>query len=382
MSNITSRNVKLGQALYETALVLQTFVGIMSFVNIKSTSVLSYIQVGVLIILAIRMFWIRFFSMRELLITFFLVIFLIITTYLSKSMLLLSSFAFILLGKDVDIDEAIRHIRPFYFFMIFLIVTAAAFGIIENEVKYMYVSLTDSYTYRQSMGFSNPNSFSAGVLQLALLSLWNTNKSKVSFSRVLFAVILSVISYKYTKSKSIIIAIGILVFAYFLEKLFADSKYWKKIFQLLILSPILASSLSLISAIKYNGSNPVWIIVNRMLSYRISYCHNVYERYGWSIAGQPITTSVGNKLLYIMDNAYIQLGFKYGIIWFIFFVGVSYFTMLYAYREKAYNKILILSVMLFYGMAETTMLLVYYNFAILFLTETYWRLLRRDGKNN
>lgn len=369
--------IKISQLLFEIALSIQIFFGLMSFSKIKLNGIFYYIPYCVFIILLIRFIYIRNYNLYELIIITLSIVVLLVTTYLSESLYLISSFSFILLGINVDIDKTIRHMRLWYCLVMLLIIGSVWFGSIENEVKYMYVSATDSYVYRSSVGFSNPNSFSASVVQIAMFILYGSKNEKVSFIRVISAILLALISYSFSGTKTILVICGILVGSYLLEVFFAENKYTRRIFKVLTLSPIICCILSIFGILKFNTKSSVWLFLNALLSNRISYCQAVFKDFGWSIIGQPIVMTERQQINYILDNAYAQLGFKFGVIWLIFFVFLLYRTVKNAYEEKKYNRVIILSAMSFLGITETSLILIYFNFSILFLSEIYWKYIRK-----
>lgn len=367
-----NHNGKVQQLLYEFALTLQIIFGLLSFSNFNLPQYFYYVPYYVLLILIIRILYIRVLHIHEFAIIILAVVILILSTYISGSLYLVSSFSFILLSIDVNIERAIRHIKPFYFTVLFGIVGSALLGIINNDVKYMYVSATNTHTFRSSMGFTNPNSFSAGIIQVSMLLLYNDKGKKIPLWRVILALLIAAISYNYSKTKTIIIVCVVLVAAYIIEILFAGNKYTRHFFHALTFSPIICCFVSLFGIIKYDATNHTWQFLNMLLSNRLSYCHAVYNDYGWSIFGQAIVMTEGKHIVYILDNAYAQLGFKFGIIWLVIYMILLYRTMQKAYDDGSYNRVILLSVMSFFGISEASALLIYFNITILFLAETYW----------
>ena len=126
--------------------------------------------------------------------------------------------------------------------------------------------------------------------------------------------------------------------------------------------------------------NSVLAVIDKWMSSRLSSCHIVWQLYGVSALGQRVYISederklVGIKTRLWLDNAYVGILLRYGILVFLIF-SVGYLCLIkFMIIQKQYVLAIILFLYALYGVMENGLYMVTHNiFLITFSFLLYGR---------
>ncbi len=241
-------------------------------------------------------------------------------------------------------------------------IVLCALGFIPDQISYR----ADKFV-RHSMGFKNPNLISLYLTVVVFEIMYLVKNKKI----VLFTVaiiILEIVEYFVlnTKTTVLILPVGLLFYILYAKKEkmvkhgFQNHFIKKIIFSL----PIILSFLAVISICIYNINPDIISLLNKLTSGRIEYCTIFYNFYGFSIFGNNIPDIIFDR--YVLDNMYLKLLIKYGIVQFIVFIGILLLNTKKAYRNKRYDVLFFIVMLELYGIMESIVIIPSLNIFILY----------------
>lgn len=292
----------------------------------------------------------------------------VISYFLSKDNIILKAIMLIIASKDINFKKFIKFDLVIKVIFCFIIIIFSQIGIAEN-----YVILRADGTIRQSLGFSHPNALAAYWLSICCDYIYLAfNKNKI-IKLFICTIITFIIGY-ITDSRTVIICVSLMIIL-LLYNNYLNNKIIKKI---VIFLPYLLFALSLSSAYLYKSSDLIKNI-DRLLSKRIYYTEQYLQKYDINLFGQKIETvsSVQSRLLnispQILDNSYIVLLLKFGIILLFCSCLLLSLRLKLSYRERDKLLIIILIIFMIVGLFENWLIKINYNPFILSFSSLIYR---------
>ena len=344
--------------------------------NIMGISVEKISDVVTWLIFALLMLQIVFFQSykkRELIIIAVITIPVVIATVLSGQRTMMSAWMFVVASKNVDLDDVIRTAYKILLVMLPMIMLLCLLGFIENRV------LMRGSVHRYSLGFSHPNQLGLRVFQLMACHCYvhKNNLRKINYFYIFLATLFLIM---FPNSQAAYITMGALLFMLLLYKYMKEEKpEYMQIYEKGILYGAFCLNLFSIifSGINVNN-NFILARFNSWLSSRFSVCHKVWMMYGVSFFGQKIYVTeeeralVGIKNPLWLDNAYVSILLRYGILVFLIF-SISYLYLIKVVEmQKDDVLVIILFLYALYGTIETGLYMITHNiFLITFSTLLY-----------
>ena len=129
--------------------------------------------------------------------------------------------------------------------------------------------------------------------------------------------------------------------------------------------------LCLLGAILYREGVPFWDSLNELLTKRLSFSHQVLEDFGLSIFGQdlPFVTTMAAQTSdakpLILDNSYMRAILYFGLIPGLSLLGLMGLSLWRAGKRGHISLVACLLVMAVFGVSESYLLDVFYNFPLL-----------------
>ena len=288
----------------------------------------------------------------------------------SGGLTLAKLFLFAIALKEAKIDNTLRYFYRADIFCLLIIVLSALTGIIDN------VAVQDGKQIRYNLGFNNLNTLAALIFGIVALDICINYERKwlSAWQRGFVGGVLIVI---FTASRAAIISTAVLETIVFLDKRIISfrkvSGFIKKHVQYLFL--VLGGG-SLCVAKFYNGNSVIMTKINDILSWRLYFFNKYYYTFGVSVFGNNFSTNEYGPL----DNAYLVLLFRYGII--IFFVYAFLFCMAakWAYHEKNSMILYLFIPFCIYFFLEFTPLLINFDVPLIYFCIKFWSKMR--GKKN
>ena len=208
-----------------------------------------------------------------------------------------------------------------------------------------------------TIGFLNPNFLGLFVFDIVALVDLQNNKSKKLYG---MAVIAAILCWKYINCRSAALAIVILVVLSLMRGILEGNK----LFLLGVkYSYVILSGLS-IALGKIGVSNAILMTIDKVLSGRII-AWNVYFQ------NKPITllgTLFYARDFYPLDNAYLWLLFRYGVIVFVIYAVANYLVSKKAIERKTYNMQIVILALAFYSLMEFSPMSVFNHIGLALLT--------------
>lgn len=287
---------------------------------------------------------------------------------------------FIICGtKYVNMKKALRYVFYFELLAFFIIVILGVSNVIPNVVL-----LRSDGTVRYALGFYHPNILASRIFQLIALYLWVKSK-KISGIDIVLVVIVGIITYKLTDSKTatiIIFACVLLVLALWV----INYEQRKKINILKCLINFFMDKLKYLVVFIFFFATFFVIKFEQISNYmqgtlasRVDQALRYFHTYGISFFGKALEINSNNEdwyansNLFTLDNGYMYLLLGYGIIFFTLFVFGEGLLIWKLAKEKEYLLLGVITLYAIYGFSETIVIRVSYNFTLLFLSLILWK---------
>ena len=336
----------------------------------------------VFFLLLVQILFLQTYSKRELFLIAGITFPIVLATVLSGHRTIMSAWMFIVAAKNVEFKQIIHTAYKILLIMIPIIFLLCLAGIIDNRI------LMRGSVRRYSLGFSHPNQLGLRIFQLAACHCY-VDKDKLGKWNYVIIFLLTVFLVRIPNSQAAYITMGMFLFMLLTYKYIVRNKaMYIDLFKKCMLFGTFC--LSLFSVI-FSGinTNKYYILakLDSWLSSRFSVCHKVWSLYGVSFFGQRIYVTederrlVGIKNPLWLDNAYVSILLRYGILVFLIFC----FGYLYLIKIVEMQKDDVLMIILFlyalYGTIETGLYMITHNiFLIAFSVLIYGKSLQVEDK--
>ncbi|HEL1613275.1 TPA: polymerase [Streptococcus suis] len=297
------------------------------------------------------------------------------------------SLIIIFLLKDFEFDKLVKFVLPVIISVFVFIILSSKLGVVKD---YIEISAT---RIRHYLGFRYSLFPSTVMLNIVALYVYS-KKEKITYKNLLVLTLAILWIFWQTNSRltalssMVLILLAILLKRY--PKLLTRIRY---LLIFLIPSYIFAAVASYIVAGKYTSAGSGLRAVDNFFGGRIYLASKSLYYYGFSWLGKNIQW-VGNGLnadgqrstmsyLYV-DNMYIQVLQKYGLLYLIIFVTLLTITLFILYRKKQYFLFLILSILAVHAMIDDLTFYLYYNFFLVLLSLPFAvnpKKIEKDGIN-
>lgn len=297
------------------------------------------------------------------------------------------SLIIIFLLKDFEFDKLVKFVLPVIISVFVFIILSSKLGVIQD---YIEISAT---RIRHYLGFRY--SLFPSTIMLNIVALYVYSKKEQVTYKSLLVLTLAVL-WIFLQTNSRLTALSSMAFILLAILLKRFPKLLTRIRYLLVFlipSYIFAAVASYVVAGKYTSAGSGLRAVDNFLGGRIYLASKSLYNYGFSWLGKNIQW-VGNGLnadgqrstmsyLYV-DNMYIQVLQKYGLLYLIIFVTLLTITLFILYRKKQYLLFLILSILAVYAMIDDLTFNLYYNFFLVLLSLPFAvnpKKIEKDGIN-
>ena len=230
---------------------------------------------------------------------------------------------------------------------------------------------------RNSFGFIYPTDFASHCFYL-FLAISYLLKDKFIWTRSLFGVLLSAFIIKYCDARlnalSILLATVIFIYFYY-------SKEKKlKIFALLPYSAVVFASIVTYLSYKFSWSDPFLVSINKLITGRLALGRNAFDTFGVHLFGTRNVQFIGSggKTESVIgynyvDSSYVQMLFTYGIVPVVLLIIIYVVASKKQYKDGQYLLVAILSLIAFNCMIEAFWFVPTYNIFmfLLFTTNTF-----------
>lgn len=238
--------------------------------------------------------------------------------------------------------------------------------------------LDDTVGYYNTYGFCHRNVLGANVT-VVCLAWFYLRYHKLKIRDVVGWSILAIATYFLSVSRTSFMIMLLIIFAFY---------FFQKKEQYLIELPNLHSNvlkvflglllLTIIGTLFYDKSNVIWNFIDSIFTKRFYFANYCYEEYGLSLFGQqlPFVSSIQQQTedisKLILDNTYMRAILYYGIIPGGLFLCVCFKAIDGAFLKMDYVGALALIVFAVYGVSESYMIDIFYNFPLMIVWGQYF----------
>lgn len=320
----------------------------------------------VFILLMLQIIFMQSYKRSELMFIILITLPVIISTELSGNRSLLSVWMFIVGAKKISFDRIIQIAYRILLIMVPIVILLRLVGFIDD-----YTMMRGAFI-RYSLGFSHPNQLGLRVFQLTVCHCY-VNKDKLNIRNYFFVFLTILFTIVVPNSQTAYICLIVFLIAIlFLKYIESQRQIIVEIFaRSLVAGALLLNVLSIVLAYIDVNKNIILSQIDQWMSSRFSWCHRVWQIYGVSFWGQKVYVLgeeiklVGIKNRLWLDNAYVSILLRYGILVFL----IVSFAYLYLIRSMKTRKEYVLLIILFlyslYGLMENGLFMLSHNIFLL-----------------
>ncbi|MBU7478904.1 MULTISPECIES: hypothetical protein [Lactiplantibacillus] len=236
-------------------------------------------------------------------------------------------------------------------------------------------------TLRHSLGFTQYNVL--GALILSMLLEWIYIRSgKFGLFDYLGSVAILILLNNFVDSRSSVIigVVGLILnFSIYFVKIALKKKFFRIIIGTAYIEVALISIL-IANSFQAGIGTGIWDRVNALLSSRISIAQFYLQSSGFSILPKELPTYLNTGVV-VLDNTYIYLGIKLGIIALVIFLVFMTILGRYLVVKRDYYGVIIFICFAIYGIMESTLFYCSINFLIVFLAANPTWKQKNKGRN-
>lgn len=251
---------------------------------------------------------------------------------ISNRNIVMITFFLVYCSRNISFEKIGWFTLKFVAFLVVIIIMSSLIGVIPN-----YTSSTGGRE-RQYIGFLYAL-FPSTIVCNETMLLFYLKRNKIKWKEIVVALAINVWIYNQTKSRLTFLFAVVVLLTGAVKKLkpgFIGSKFSRRIMASI---PLLCGVFSVAIASLYSPSNIILLAIDKALDGRVSIAHSAMESYGFKLFGTHFAM-IGNGLdamgnntsrLYLaysyIDNLYIQLLLRNGIIFFLLFMAILIFSI-------------------------------------------------------
>ena len=269
---------------------------------------------------------------------------------------------FVYSARNVNTTTIVKISYRISLVLLIFIIVSSYLGWITNYITY------DGGREREYVGFRYSLFGPAILCNIIFLKVY-LEKDNIKWRTLIFLIIGNYVLYEFTDSR---LTFGLGMLLLILTILIKFFSKFKRVLmnKILIGSYVVSGLLSLYFTIGYNHLSEWHSNINEFLGGRLSLGYSTLKYYGYGLLGKKITL-VGNGLDvdgYIttetydyVDNLYIQLLLKLGLLFLVIFILGMTIVMWRVYRLNDVYLYIIFSLLALHGIIDDLMILPQYN---------------------
>lgn len=294
----------------------------------------------------------------------------LISYYITGMSLFLLIILLYLLIEKKDIFNLIRLFLVIRTVSLIIVVLCSITGIVSNVVYHVYKSGT-IITLR-AYGFNHPNQLAQAIASVCMATICLNYKRKRHL--FLLVLILMVMNYYITKSRSALICTGILLLlSVLLNKKKINDKGKQRLVVIFSCFYILFFVAGIVFPILMNictgRVREIIYYINGLIGSRFSFANAVLSNYHITLFGNTFDFTFLEHLYgnYAVDNSYINVLFNFGILAIVFYALTTYFSMKSLIKNNYYILASYILVVLLWGNFENILFNISINMSLLFI---------------
>lgn len=360
-------------------LLVSIVVSVVVFFNTISTTMLerTFFQVKVnflflvVLLLGLRFLYKMRVSYKYLILSILLLLSGVLVYFQTNRLNFLVYSMLLVLLVNVDMKVVLRNYVVVAGILVVGVFLLSLVGIVPN------LQYNRAGVIRNSFGFIYPTDFASHCFYL-FLAISYLLKDKFIWTRSLFGVLLSAFIIKYCDARlnAVSILLATVIFIYFY---YSNGKKLK-IFALLPYSAVVFASIVTYLSYKFSWSNPFLVSINKLITGRLALGRNAFDTFGVHLFGTRNVQFIGSggKTESVIgynyvDSSYVQMLFTYGIVPVVLLIIIYVVASRKQYKDGQYLLVAILSLIAFNCMIEAFWFVPTYNIFmfLLFTTNTF-----------
>lgn len=289
---------------------------------------------------------------------------------------------FIYSARNVNVTTILKLSYRISLLLLLFIIISSYLGWITYYIAYSDGRVRDYLGFRYSL-------FAPSIFCNAIFLKIYLEKDNIKWRTLIFLITGNVLLYVYTDSR-LTFGLGMIILILtMIIKIFPRFKHLI-MNKLMVGAYIISGGISLYFTIGYNHLVEWQSNINDFLGGRLALGYSTLKYYGYGILGRKITL-VGNGLdadgygdigIYdYVDNLYVQMLLKLGIIFlFVFIIGMT-ITMIRIYRLGDVYLYIIFSLLALHGIIDDLILLPQYNSFWFVIAALFYRNITNERKN-
>lgn len=332
----------------------------------------------ILMLLLVQIVFFQRYQVRELVIIAIVTIPIVIATLNSSYNIMMSTWIFVVASKYIDFDKLVEIAYFVQIIMVALVFFLFFTGVIDEYTMYR------GSTLRHSLGFSHPNHLGVRIFQLVVCRCY-LRRNKLGVSDIIIVLLAGNFVNVVSNSKTAYYALLIFTIMIFLHIILSKKEALiERVISYTIVVAVAVNVLSVILSIIDVKKYSILNLFDRVMSSRFSKCHKTVKYYGVPIWGQDVQKTVKRHIIgsfynFWLDNAYMSILLRYGVVVFLIFSILYIAVMIYLKKEKQYMLLEILCLYAIYGVMENYLFSMSHN---LFLLTLAYPIFRRELSSN
>lgn len=329
----------------------------------------------ILSLLLLQIVFFQKYQIKELAFIAIITLPIILGTLNSGHNTIMSTWIFVVASKYIDIDKTAKISYYTELFMTLVVFYLFANGFITEVTLYRGAIL------RHSLGFSHPNMLGVRIFLLVVCRCY-IRRERFNIIDWSIIVIAAVFVNKVANSKTsfyALVILAVITFIHILMQKFGIG--FERMMRNLIVTAVVCIALSLILSFMQISKYPMLKRLDVFMSRRFSHCHRTLNYYGVKLFGQDVQLIVNRPALgkfyhFWLDNAYMSILMRYGVIVLLLFSALYIGTMIMLKDMRQYMLVEILCLYAIYGIMENNFFSMSQNLFLLLLS---YPLYKRDS---
>ena len=284
-------------------------------------------------------------------------------------------FVFAFGARSIDFKKICGITISLTLTLIFFVIVSSLLGIIENYHVIQNLQGGEIRS-RYFLGFRYALNAPAMLCNVILLYVYQ-KREKAKVLEIAFLFVFSLILYEFTNSRLTFYTSIIGLIIAIICKIRKDNlENLQKVPKILIPSFLVCFGISIWLAISYSPSVTWMQELNAFLSNRLRHGQNSFMMYGvslfglgnieWVGAGLDVYGRQSTETYFYVDNLYIQVLQRYGIIFMAIFLALTTALMIQCYKKKENLLVILLAIIAFHGLIDDGIMYLQLN--------TFWLL--------
>ena len=341
------------------------------------------VDVSVLVLLMIVIIFLQHYSHKELVILVVVTMFFLIGTINADNNYLISMLLFIVAAKYADMDRIINLYFYVLLIMIPFVIVMCLIGVLPDNILYR------GGLVRHALGFEHPNRLGMRFFQLIACLCYVKKDSAHNFIKYLIMATTAYFVYKVPNSQTAYIGI-MLLFVLVLIRNFYDKRGISKnrLMRVMATGAVSINVFSVFISFFNPKKNAVYMAIDKFMSYRFLFGNKMIRYYGVSIWGQKVDTIVKDRKYvgvyhqWYLDNAYLSVLLRFGIVVYIIFTVLIAASLFYYVKQENYAMVAILFTYSVYGIMTTGFYMMSHNiFLLTIASPIYMKTVLRNSEH-